>query len=115
MSRTKSVKPVICVLSVALLTSYFIFGADTALSQGRLASIRGTVTFHGTPASGVTVMARAGERIAGRAVTGDDGRFYIGKLSIGIVYSIKASLGAHTAVSGKIRLPIRRPINLTMQ
>jgi len=70
----------------------------------RNCSIRGLVsTASGVPARSVSVVIRQGGNEKGRALTGDDGRYFMGRLEGG-AYDVAVERGQSTLYAGSTKL-----------
>jgi hypothetical protein len=74
-------------------------------AEAPMASIRGAVvSAAGRPAGSVWVLVLQGTREAGRTVTADDGRYYVGRLSPGS-YTVLVKRGKSILYRGQVTLP----------
>jgi len=75
--------------------------------------VKGVVTQSDRPARSVWVIASQSGMEKGRALTGDDGKYYIGKMSAG-GYDIVVFQGKQQVYSGQIHLPEDRVFNISI-
>jgi hypothetical protein len=92
----------------ALSLLAFALAAAESLALGQEAgtySIRGSVvTTAGRPAASVWVVVERDGYESGRALTADDGRYYVSRLRPGS-YTIEVRRGAATLYRAQVRLP----------
>lgn len=75
--------------------------------------VKGVVTQSNRPARSVWVIASQSGAEKGRALTGDDGKYYIGNLYAG-GYDIVVYQGKQQIYNGQIKLPENRIFNITI-
>jgi len=75
--------------------------------------VKGVVTQSNRPARSVWVIASQSGTEKGRALTGDDGKYYIGNLYAG-AYDIVVFQGKQQIYSGQITLPENRLFNINI-
>jgi len=77
------------------------------------AYVKGVVTQSNKPVRSVWVIASQFGTERGRALTGDDGKYYIGKLNAG-AYDLVVFQGKQQIYSGQINLPENRLFNIAI-
>jgi hypothetical protein len=75
--------------------------------------VKGVVTQSDRPVRSVWVIASQSGTEKGRALTGDDGKYYIGNMSAG-GYDIVVFQGKQQVYSGQIHLPEDRVFNISI-
>ena len=75
--------------------------------------VKGVVTQSNRPVRSVWVIASQSGTERGRALTGDDGKYYIGNLKAG-AYDLVVFQGKQQVYSGQINLPENRLFNITI-
>ena len=75
--------------------------------------VKGVVTQSNRPVRSVWVIASQSGMERGRALTGDDGKYYIGNLNAG-AYDLIVFQGKQQVYSGQINLPENRLFNITI-
>jgi len=96
-------KRMLAVVSLGLAGAMMLSLVPT-VTAARNCSIRGLVsTPAGAPARSVLVVLRQGGNERGRALTGDDGRYFMGRLEDG-TYAVAVERGQSTLYTGAVQL-----------
>ena len=108
-------KPIMKLLAFVLIAIVCSTAAEGArgIAQGGRAFVKGGVTKSNKPVSSVWVIVSQGNAERGRALTGDDGKYYISRLDAGS-YDIVVMMGNKQVFKGKITLPKDATFNIKL-
>lgn len=91
-----------------------VFAVALSSPQDGGTYVKGIVIRSNRPVRSVWVIASQGGDEKGRSLTGDDGKYYIGKLSDGI-YDIGVVRGKEQIYSGQVTLPTTANYDITIK